>query len=89
MTSTQVCANTAFFSAQAHVPYRAAFSTRFADFGVNFYHMFVSDVIHESKLGVWKTTFAHLIRLAIERGADVVQQIDRRYILRNMQTARR
>ena len=43
--------------------------------------MLVVDLLHEFKLGVWKSLFTHLIRLlhAVGRGSDdVVVELDRR-----------
>ena len=34
--------------------------------------------MHEFDLGVWKSTFTHLIRILIATGTDVVQELDRR-----------
>ena len=44
--------------------------------------MFVVDLLHEFKLGVWKSLFTHLIRIlyaAVPHGS-LVAELDRRYI---------
>ncbi|TBU36386.1 hypothetical protein BD309DRAFT_1072014 [Dichomitus squalens] len=42
-------------------PTRSAFSIRFARFKQNCYDLFTPDLMHEFELGVWKSTFTHLI----------------------------
>ncbi|RPD82127.1 hypothetical protein L226DRAFT_541597 [Lentinus tigrinus ALCF2SS1-7] len=58
---------------------RSAFSTRLYDFGFDVYQMLVPDPMHEFELGVWKSTFTHLIRVLISAGGDRVQQLDVRF----------
>ncbi|OJT06904.1 hypothetical protein TRAPUB_2244, partial [Trametes pubescens] len=65
-------------------PIQSAFSTRFAKFGMNFYELFVPDLMHEFELGVWKGTFIHLMRLLSAQGEDTVQEFNQR--MRNMPT---
>jgi hypothetical protein len=36
--------------------------------GVNYYRMLMTDVLHEFKLGLWKMIFIHLIRLLLALG---------------------
>lgn len=57
---------------------QSAFSTRLSAFGVNFYELFVPDLMHEFELGVWKGTFAHLLRLLAAQGPGAVQEFNRR-----------
>ncbi|PBK70762.1 hypothetical protein ARMSODRAFT_1083781 [Armillaria solidipes] len=45
----------------------------------NFYQMFVVDLLHEIKLGTWKALFIHLLRLCQCYGADLVQELNRRF----------
>lgn len=59
---------------------QSAFSARFAKFGMNFYELFVPDLMHEFELGVWKGTFIHLMRLLSAQGEDIVQEFNRRYV---------
>ena len=55
---------------------QSAFSEKFASFGRNMYDLFVPDLMHEFELGVWKGTFAHLIRILIAAGHDACQKLD-------------
>ena len=57
---------------------KSAFSIRLAQYGINYFKLFVPDVMHEFDLGVWKSTFTHLIRVLIATGTDAVQELDRR-----------
>jgi len=41
--------------------------------------MFVPDLLHEFELGVWKGTFAHLMRLLYATGTDAIQLLNQRY----------
>ncbi|OSD02393.1 hypothetical protein PYCCODRAFT_1410834 [Trametes coccinea BRFM310] len=59
-------------------PIQSAFSSRLSEFGVNFYELFVPDLMHEFELGVWKGTFKHLMRLLAAQGAAVLQEFNRR-----------
>ncbi|RPD56887.1 hypothetical protein L227DRAFT_587910 [Lentinus tigrinus ALCF2SS1-6] len=58
---------------------RSAFSTRLFTFGFDVYQMLVPDPMHEFELGVWKSTFTHLIRVLIAAGGACVQQLDKRF----------
>lgn len=49
--------------------------------------MFVPDLLHEFELGVWKSTFIHLMRIMYANGNDTIQNLNQRYALpqiRNM-----
>ncbi|TBU50952.1 hypothetical protein BD310DRAFT_835811, partial [Dichomitus squalens] len=59
----------------------SAFSIRFAKFGKNVYDLFTPDLMHEFELGVWKSTFTHLVRILMAAGNDAVQELDRRFSL--------
>ncbi|KAI0816876.1 hypothetical protein BC628DRAFT_1334130, partial [Trametes gibbosa] len=59
---------------------QSAFSTRLACHGINFYDLFVPDLMHEFELGVWKGTFTHLLRLLAAQGEAVVQEFDQRQV---------
>ncbi|OSD02376.1 hypothetical protein PYCCODRAFT_1390006 [Trametes coccinea BRFM310] len=54
------------------------YSEHHTQFGVNFYELFVPDLMHEFELGVWKGTFKHLMRLLAAQGADTLQEFNRR-----------
>jgi hypothetical protein len=41
--------------------------------------MFVPDLMHEFELGVWKSVFAHLMRILHVVGNDQVQELNKRY----------
>ncbi|KAF9231806.1 hypothetical protein BU15DRAFT_10800, partial [Melanogaster broomeanus] len=60
-------------------PTMSAFSTRLARFGVNFYSLFVPDLLHEFELGVWKAIFTHLLRVLHAHGDDAIQKLNRRF----------
>jgi len=40
--------------------------------------MFVVDLLHEFELGVWKTTFTHLLRILYAQGGDIIPQLNER-----------
>lgn len=61
------------------VPTVNAFSTRLSQFGVNFFSMFVPDLLHEFELGVWKATFTHLLRVLYAHGENAIQDLNKRY----------
>ena len=62
----------------ANRSHQSAFSMRLALYGINYFKLFVPDIMHEFDLGVWKATFTHLIRILIAAGTDAVQELDRR-----------
>ncbi|KAJ7163736.1 hypothetical protein C8R46DRAFT_1221491 [Mycena filopes] len=58
------------------VPTLNAFGERLGRFGFNFHPMLVVDHLHEWSLGVWKATFAHIVRVlyaAVPSGAAVAE----------------
>ncbi|THU97282.1 hypothetical protein K435DRAFT_857796 [Dendrothele bispora CBS 962.96] len=55
------------------------FSDHFYKFGVNFYELFVPDVLHELELGVWKAILLHLIRMLVFLGYNEVQKMNERF----------
>ncbi|KAJ2975803.1 hypothetical protein NUW54_g11670 [Trametes sanguinea] len=65
-------------------PIESAFSVRLNRFRLNHYQLFAPDLMHEFELGVWKSTFAHLLRLLAAQGGNAVQEFNRR--MRNMPT---
>jgi hypothetical protein len=42
--------------------------------------MFVPDLLHEFELGVWKSTFKHLIRILHAAGGDLIQELNFRCV---------
>ncbi|PPQ73389.1 hypothetical protein CVT24_008509 [Panaeolus cyanescens] len=59
-------------------PTRNAFGDRL---GLDFYKIFVVDLLHEFELGVWKATFIHLLRILFVAGPDLLQVLNSRYRL--------
>ncbi|KAJ7181996.1 hypothetical protein C8R46DRAFT_1210480 [Mycena filopes] len=58
------------------VPTLNAFGDRLGRFGFNFHQIFVVDHLHEWSLGVWKATFAHVVRVlyaAVPSGVAVAE----------------
>ncbi len=43
--------------------------------------MFAPDLMHEVELGVWKGTFAHLLRLVQAQGPGSIQEFNARCVL--------
>lgn len=46
--------------------------------GFDFYSMFVPDLLHEVELGVWKASFAHLMRILHAQGGDAIAHLNSR-----------
>ncbi|KAK7434388.1 hypothetical protein VKT23_020234 [Stygiomarasmius scandens] len=65
-----------FLQPFSYTPTTNTFSERFFKFGVNFFLMFVPDVLHELELGVWKAVLIHLIRILFAYGSDTIQELD-------------
>ena len=40
--------------------------------------MLVVDLLHEFKLGIWKVTFIHLLRILYAAGSNAIQQLNKR-----------
>ncbi|KAI0365862.1 hypothetical protein BV20DRAFT_1027357 [Pilatotrama ljubarskyi] len=60
-------------------PTRSAFSIRLREHSFNFYSLFVPDLLHEFELGVWKSTWIHLLRILYAVGEDTIQELNSRY----------
>lgn len=45
---------------------------------MNYFGLFVVDLMHEFELGVWKATFIHLLRLLQAKGQGAVEELNRR-----------
>ncbi|KAG1875403.1 hypothetical protein DFJ58DRAFT_650137, partial [Suillus subalutaceus] len=54
-----------------------AFSIQFACFEFNFYTIFVPDLLHEFKVGIWKATFTYLIHILHAYGHEMIQWLNR------------
>ncbi|KAF9642542.1 hypothetical protein BDM02DRAFT_3105515, partial [Thelephora ganbajun] len=63
---------------ESFTPTRSAFISALSQFGLNFFPLFVVDLMHEFELGVWKGVFTHLIRILYTQGAEVIAEFDRR-----------
>ena len=55
-----------------------AFSERLGQTGFDFFLMLVVDLLHEFELGVWKSIFIHLLRIANSLKGTVLAELDRR-----------
>ncbi|KAJ7666669.1 hypothetical protein DFH06DRAFT_1184435 [Mycena polygramma] len=60
------------------VPTRNAFS-KLADYGFNFFSMFVPDLLHEVELGGWKSLFTHILRLIKAYNPISIEKLDERF----------
>jgi hypothetical protein len=58
------------------------FAKKLGPFGFNPYPMFVVDLLHEFEIGVWKTTFTHIICVlfAAVPGGGAVAQLNTRSV---------
>ncbi|KAG8707451.1 hypothetical protein FRC08_000488 [Ceratobasidium sp. 394] len=66
-------------SSTSGVPTINAFSNRLQSFpGFNLYRMLTPDLMHEVELGVWKSLFAHLVRMLHTRGPHAITTFDSR-----------
>ena len=57
---------------------QSAFISALDKFGLDFFSLFVVDLMHEFELGVWKAVLTHLIRILYTQGAETVAEFDRR-----------
>jgi len=59
-----------------------AFAEKLAPFKFDPYSMLVVDLMHEFELGVWKSTFIHIIRVlfAAVPGGHAVAELNARYV---------
>ncbi|KAG2072543.1 hypothetical protein BDR04DRAFT_1127671 [Suillus decipiens] len=60
------------------IPTLSAFSTQLKCFGVNFYELFIPDLLHEFELRVWKAVFTHLIHILYVHGEEAIQKLNQR-----------
>jgi hypothetical protein len=61
--------------------YKNAFGEKLGPYGFDLHHMFVVDLMHEFELGIWKSTFVHIIRVlhAAVPGDKAIVELNRRY----------
>ena len=57
---------------------QSAFISALSQFGLNFFPLFVVDLMHEFELGVWKAVLTHLIRILYAQGPDIIAEFDYR-----------
>ncbi|EGO03207.1 hypothetical protein SERLA73DRAFT_46200, partial [Serpula lacrymans var. lacrymans S7.3] len=61
------------------VPTINVFAERLTPFGFDSFQISVVDLMHEFELGVWKSTFTHLICLLFSISHSAVADLDARY----------
>ncbi|EGO05039.1 hypothetical protein SERLA73DRAFT_27349, partial [Serpula lacrymans var. lacrymans S7.3] len=61
------------------VPTLNTFSTTLTPLGINFFSLFVIDILHEIELSVWKLIFIHLLCMLDTLGGNVVNELDHLY----------
>ncbi|KAJ3816999.1 hypothetical protein F5880DRAFT_1618699 [Lentinula raphanica] len=69
---------------ESWTPTRNAFSEAFQDLGLNYFRLFVNDILHEVEVGTFKDLITHLIRMCHTMGKDTVQELNQRF--RNVPT---
>jgi hypothetical protein len=57
---------------------QSAFISTLSRFNIDFFSLFVIDLMHEFELGVWKAVITHLIRILYTQGVEIVSEFDRR-----------
>jgi len=57
---------------------QSAFISTLSKFGLDFFSLFVVDLMHEFELGVWKAVFMHLVWILHTQDAEVIAEFDRR-----------
>ena len=76
-TSVSICRDNRWFNAHLR-PLQNAFSERLSHFDLNFFLLFVVDLMHEVELGVWRALFVHLLRILEAIDESVLHELDRR-----------
>jgi len=56
-----------------------AFSDRLSRFGLNFFLLFLIDLLHEVELGIWKALFVHLLHILEAADETMLYELDRRW----------
>ena len=57
-----------------------AFSECLSGYGFDYHSIFIVDLLHEFKLGVWKAIFTHLLRILYAQGGDGILELNKRYL---------
>ncbi|EIW73878.1 hypothetical protein CONPUDRAFT_68212, partial [Coniophora puteana RWD-64-598 SS2] len=65
-------------TSHSYVPTLNAFSEFLLEQGVNFFSLFVVDLLHEFELGVWKAIFIHLVRILLAVGGSAAVKVNSR-----------
>ena len=47
---------------------------------MNIYSLFMPDLLHKFKLGVWKAVFTHLLHILYAHGEDAIVTLNHRYV---------
>ncbi|KAG2055702.1 hypothetical protein BDR06DRAFT_981715 [Suillus hirtellus] len=68
----------AILSDKSYIPIQNAFSDRLRKFGFNMFILFIVDLLHEFKLGMWKAIFIHLLCILYAQGGNVIQKLNKR-----------
>lgn len=53
--------------------------SQFSESGLDFFSLFVVDLMHEFELGVWKAVLTHLIRI-LHTHPGMIGEFDQRYV---------
>jgi hypothetical protein len=76
LVPTSVCSF--LLSSSQYSSFQNAFSDRLSRFGLNFYLLFLVDLLHEVELGVWRALFIHLLRILEAADENLLHELDRR-----------
>jgi len=55
-------------------------SNKLGPLGFNLFWMFVVDLMHKVKLGIWRALFIHLLRILNAVGRTLVDELDHQYV---------
>lgn len=55
-----------------------AFSDRLSKFGLNFFQLFLVDLMHEVDAGSWRALLIHLLRILEAFDETLIHEIDKR-----------
>ena len=78
LTPTHVSRIEYLMDVLALITLQSAFISTLAQFGLDFFPLFVVDLMHEFELGVWKAVLIHLIRILYTQGTETIAEFDRR-----------
>ena len=80
LVPTSVCMSLAYLHhiGQLSKTSQNAFSDRLAPLGVNFFSIFVPDLMHDFELGEWRSLFIHLLRILDAADKNLLVELDRR-----------